>query len=187
MSRNLPPHPDLDHLRKQAKSLLQDLKRQDPTAKLADAQHVIARDYGFASWPKLKVHVESLTPGKANPFAGKWTANLSKSRQHPGNPFQSATLQFEVAGETVTISDVVVDASGREEHGRNTILADGNEHPSEHGHGYILVARWQGPQILETVAKKDGQMAGWGKYEVSDDHKTLTISGDKQMIVLDRN
>ena len=28
--------------------------------KLADAQHVIARDYGFASWPKLKEHVESL-------------------------------------------------------------------------------------------------------------------------------
>jgi ankyrin repeat protein len=28
--------------------------------KLADAQHVIARDYGFSSWPKLKEHVDSL-------------------------------------------------------------------------------------------------------------------------------
>jgi hypothetical protein len=29
--------------------------------RLADAQHVIARDYGFASWPKLKEHVEAAT------------------------------------------------------------------------------------------------------------------------------
>jgi ankyrin repeat protein len=28
--------------------------------KLADAQHVVARGYGFATWPKLKEHVESL-------------------------------------------------------------------------------------------------------------------------------
>ena len=49
------------------------------------------------------------------------------------------------------------------------------------------MATWRGSQVLETVAKKDGQVAGWGKYEVSDDGNTLTISGDKQLIVLDRN
>src|SRR5262249_20192907 len=31
------------------------------TVKLADAQHLVAREYGFASWPKLKEHVESLS------------------------------------------------------------------------------------------------------------------------------
>src|SRR5262249_34492415 len=29
--------------------------------KLSDAQHVIARDYGFSSWPKLKEHVDAVT------------------------------------------------------------------------------------------------------------------------------
>jgi hypothetical protein len=199
MSRNLPSQPNLEHLKKQAKDLLQDLKRKNPALKLADAQHALAREYGFASWPKLKVHVESLPrpvpsattldalPKKEGPFVGKWTANLSKSKRHPGNQFQSAMLEFVVAGDKVTIIDTVVDASGREEHGKNTILADGNEHTSEERNGYVLMARWHGPRIIETVAKKDGQVVGWGRYEVSDDGKTLTISGDEQMIVLDRN
>jgi glyoxalase superfamily protein len=60
MSRYLPPHPHLDHLKKQAKELLHELRLQNPALKLADAQHAIAREYGFASWPKLKSHVESL-------------------------------------------------------------------------------------------------------------------------------
>ena len=77
MSRELPAKPNLEHLKKQAKELLNDFQEGNPLAverlrslisqpmsadpKLADAQHAIARDYGFASWPKLKEHVESLT------------------------------------------------------------------------------------------------------------------------------
>ena len=60
MSRNLPPHPNLEHLRKQAKDLLHELKQENPALQLADAQHALAREYGFASWPKLKAYVESL-------------------------------------------------------------------------------------------------------------------------------
>lgn len=197
MSRALPPHPNLEHLKKQAKDLLQDLQQQNPGVKLADAQHALAREYGFASWPKLKVHVESLphtsdfrsttTFEKATPFEGKWVANLSKSKRHPGNQFQSAILEFAVAGDIVTITDIVVDAEGHEAHGKNTILADANEHSSEERDGYVLMARWRGPHVLETEAKKNGQKVGWGRYEVSDDGKTLTISGDEQIIVLDRN
>ena len=58
MSRNLPPHPNLEHLKKQAKDLLHDLQQRDPALKLADAQHALAREYGFASWPKLNAYVE---------------------------------------------------------------------------------------------------------------------------------
>lgn len=189
MSRSLPPHPNLTHLKKQAKDLLRDLKQQNPALKLADAQHALAREYGFASWPKLKVHVEALSlSGEAtalNPFVGKWTANISKSQRHPANQFQSALLEFSVLGNTVTIADVYVDDAGHEMRGKNTILADGVEYPSDNG--YTLTASWRGPRVLETFAKKDGQVAGWGTYEVSDDSKTLTISGDEQRIVLDRN
>jgi hypothetical protein len=60
MSRDLPPVPNLDHLRNQAKALLNELRPIAPSAKLADAQRVIARQYGFRSWPKLKAHVESV-------------------------------------------------------------------------------------------------------------------------------
>lgn len=76
MSRPLPAKPNLEHLKKQAKELLIDFHERKPeavalfrsfsssstpeAAKLADAQHMVARDYGFISWPKLKEHVESL-------------------------------------------------------------------------------------------------------------------------------
>ena len=58
MSRDLPPHPNFDHLKKQAKALLRTLREQNTAATLADAQHTLAREYGFASWAKLKAHLE---------------------------------------------------------------------------------------------------------------------------------
>jgi hypothetical protein len=51
----LPDRPNLRHLKDQAK----DLWKAGGAASLADAQFHIARLYGFASWPKLKAHVES--------------------------------------------------------------------------------------------------------------------------------
>lgn len=76
MPRTLPPNPSLEQLKHQAKELLKSSRALDPqallrieqylpnravAARLADAQLVIAREYGFASWPKLKLQVETLT------------------------------------------------------------------------------------------------------------------------------
>jgi ankyrin repeat protein len=77
--RPIPPRPNLERDRKQAKSLLDAVKRGDPAAleqfksfhprfaelagredlALHDAQLVIARQYGFASWPRWKQFVET--------------------------------------------------------------------------------------------------------------------------------
>jgi ankyrin repeat protein len=54
--RPLPDRPNLRHLKDEAKAL----KRSGAAASLSAAQFQIARLYGFASWPKLKAHVESL-------------------------------------------------------------------------------------------------------------------------------
>jgi hypothetical protein len=77
--RSLPDQPNLDHLKKQAKGLLRAFQqggaeaaarfralpstspREGREPKLADALHVIANEYGFASWPALKARVESLS------------------------------------------------------------------------------------------------------------------------------
>src|SRR5438270_10207419 len=53
--RPLPDRPSLRHLKDQAKDLLKTAAAKS----IADAQFKIARLYGFASWPKLKAHVES--------------------------------------------------------------------------------------------------------------------------------
>ena len=55
-SRPLPDRPNLRHLKDQAKDLLESGNAKS----LTDAQFKIARLYGFASWPKLKAHVDSL-------------------------------------------------------------------------------------------------------------------------------
>jgi len=56
--RSLPARPDLRHLRDEAKAR----RRRGEFATLALAHLAIAREYGFVSWPRLKLHVEALTP-----------------------------------------------------------------------------------------------------------------------------
>jgi ankyrin repeat protein len=56
MSRELPAKPSLEYLRKQAKQL----HRTMPQGKLSDAQHVLAREYGFCTWARLKSQVVTL-------------------------------------------------------------------------------------------------------------------------------
>jgi len=76
-ARRLPRQPSLEQLRKQAKDLLESYRsgvpaagaevnrfashRNDVPFALSDAQRVIARAYGFASWPKLKAFVDGVT------------------------------------------------------------------------------------------------------------------------------
>ena len=60
--RHLPERPSLEQLRKQAKEHLEIVRAANPSATLAAAQHALAREYGFESWPKLVHHVESVQP-----------------------------------------------------------------------------------------------------------------------------
>jgi ankyrin repeat protein len=84
MSKSLPPRPNLEHLKHQAKDLLKSHQSGDSPSllriqqshprfekvseaeiraakfSLSDAQLVIAREYGFANWPKLKERVDGI-------------------------------------------------------------------------------------------------------------------------------
>jgi ankyrin repeat protein len=75
-TRKLPERPDLNQLKFQAKELLRAFVERDPHAiaeinrfyrnpkenlALHDAQLVLARSYGYESWPKLKVYVDGVT------------------------------------------------------------------------------------------------------------------------------
>ena len=72
---SLPARPSLEQLKKRAKELLRAVRAADPAAvarlhgqlshhtgdaTLADAQLVIAREYGFTSWARLKRHVQTI-------------------------------------------------------------------------------------------------------------------------------
>ena len=56
VTRPLPPRPNLRHLKDQAKDLL----KAGGAESITNAQFKIAKLYRFASWPKLKAHVDSL-------------------------------------------------------------------------------------------------------------------------------
>jgi len=76
-TRRMREHPDLEQLKRQAKELLRDFVEGEAAAvaevnvhhraadaskfALHDAQLVIARSYGFDSWPKLKAYVDGVT------------------------------------------------------------------------------------------------------------------------------
>ena len=55
---SLPDPPNLEWLRKKAKSRLAELRAGNAGATLADAQRELAREYGFPSWRALKSHVD---------------------------------------------------------------------------------------------------------------------------------
>ena len=78
MTRALPPRPDIQHLRKEAKQLFIRLHRQAPEAQLADAQFILAAEYGFKSWGRLKTEVDRRN-------AERWAARLTE--QESFQPF----------------------------------------------------------------------------------------------------
>ena len=184
MSRHLPDRPNLEYLKKEAKSLLDTMQQSNRSAQLADAQHALARDYGFASWPKLKAHVESIAGTAPHPLDGRWIADVAQSQRHPANLFQRATIQFTVDDNTVNVEQEFVDQAGQLVRNHMTIVADGQ--PQAMANGYVLTARWRGAHALDTVATKNGAVVGAGRYELSPDGRRLTIVAADQVIVLDR-
>jgi hypothetical protein len=97
--RELPGDPSLEHLKNQARDLQQRVRSGDPDAvaavrefhpRLADvtgdspalarfaltaAQLVIARQYGFGSWARLRLHVAVVIRPAGSP--GSWPGPLS--------------------------------------------------------------------------------------------------------------
>jgi hypothetical protein len=61
--RPLPLLPHPDHLRKQAKAKLAAMKAHTPAVRLADAQRMLAEEYGFAGWAALQTEVARRTNG----------------------------------------------------------------------------------------------------------------------------
>lgn len=106
----LPTHPSLENLRKQAKRLHKSALADDSAAlaqvgpyfgdpskiSLQQAQLVIARDYGFSSWVRLKRHVES-GAGDAQTTEQRANRFLDLVCMHYGPDFNRGPAEFEQA------------------------------------------------------------------------------------------
>jgi ankyrin repeat protein len=114
----LPANPNLDQLRHQAKDLLRAAKRGEPDARrrieassaeltLAAAQLAVAREYGFASWAKLKDEIETRTlelAGKVEQFC---QASVSA---RPGRAARMLAETPEIANHSFAAAVVLGDA-----------------------------------------------------------------------------
>jgi ankyrin repeat protein len=93
--RHLPERPDLDQLKRQAKELLAGFAARESSAvaevqqyypgaplegfALHDAQLVLARAYGFDSWPKLKARVDGVTIDRLHGALEQGDANVARN------------------------------------------------------------------------------------------------------------
>ncbi len=104
-TRNLPNDPHLDHLRKQAKTLLKQVRADDPEAlalaaefhpvrTLTDAQLVIARSYGFPSWPRIVRHLELVDRYSRSPHRQEVGGPLDTPEQRADEFLRLATLHY---------------------------------------------------------------------------------------------
>ena len=138
--RSLPSRPDLDHQKKLAKELLRAFQEGDadaqarvrkelpdkPVIALADAQFVLAREYGFDSWARLREHIEERTAETQSP-AEQMHGALQKGDAHavrrllgqhaemralvnePLFPFDSPALVCFASGNNVALIDVLLE------------------------------------------------------------------------------
>ena len=111
---DLPPRPDLGQLHRQAKDLLRAARAGAPPAvariravsgrvTLAAAQLAVAREYGFASWPRLKAEVDARGSDLAQTVdafleasIGDWTGRaarmLASTPEIAGYDFRTAVV-----------------------------------------------------------------------------------------------
>jgi ankyrin repeat protein len=130
MTRQLPERPNLEHLRNEAKELQRSL-----SIKLSEAQLTLAREYGFASWPKLKRFVEGSPNRHAAFFAAvragdrataatllKEDATLVFAR-HP-NSFDAPALNLAATRNDIPLIDLLLD-HGADPNAKSTWWAGG--------------------------------------------------------------
>jgi hypothetical protein len=206
MSQLLPPLPNLEHLKGQAKDALRVVRRRMPSWKLADAQQAVARGYGFSNWPELKAHVDSLRrrPSEAVaghrprigrdsqrqrplPIAGTWILDAATSTANgPASVPGCVMLEFAVTETAITMTQVLVTSSGNDIAVKLAVRADGTGPPVRFGNGYVLHARVADSDHLEAVITQGEQVVSRGMYEASDDGQTLAFVTSAMRMVFDR-
>jgi hypothetical protein len=210
MSQRLPSIPNLGYLKKHAKDVLRVARHRNPRCRLTDAQHALARGYGFRSWPDLKVHIESLpepesgdrTPGRrapawrvtskihpakaGHPIAGTWTAAHLSADDNVPQHSAYLVVEFEVTGDTVSLVQISSNETGEQTAMKMAFRADGREHPFNFGHELVMQARWSDLRTLEMIVKHGDAIVSNGTYTVSQDGTSLVLSTIDRIVVLER-
>ena len=175
--RKLRPHPDLDQLKRQAKELLAAFhtgeqeavaevnahyRGADPaTFALHDAQLVLARAYGFDSWPKLKAYVDGQTVQRLAEFVK--AGDVAQARAMLERRPELADMQMTYGDERRCLHFAVMNRSPElvrllMQHGAN---ARAGVHPHRDATNSLTMALERGyDEIVAIIREEEQRRAG---------------------------
>jgi hypothetical protein len=110
-----------------------------------------------------------------SPFEGDWRAGIPAWIKNSSGGGVPSGISFAVTRDTVKITHRFV-TPNREVEGAEILLTDGKPHPSSNGPGWVVVAKWLNPHLLEVVHTGSGTRTATvhQTYSVAQDRKTLT-------------
>jgi hypothetical protein len=189
----LPARPSLEQLRKQAKDLLRDYRAGDAGSAtraravlprlgddrselaLADAQFVLAREYGFQSWAALVHHVQRLDPSSALP------PHRPPIRPVELRPGEIITLPDGGSAQADTVWSMYLAAhAGDLDHVKALVAR--NPGLARHEHNYTppihFAAREGHAQLVRFLLERGGVDPAYRSYPFQD--TLLTIAEDRE-------
>ena len=162
-TRAMRENPDIDQLKRQARELLEAYRAQSPDAvievaahhrtatpetfALHDAQFVLARSYGFESWPKLKAAVDGVTTTRLHEAVQKGDLGAARAllARRPeivdlmrGGPVWLRNTRPPHRGHEARRRDDAAAARGRSGHARRHLAQPRRDQPAHHRRGTRL-------------------------------------------------
>lgn len=111
---------------------------------------------------------------QAHAYDGRWVADIAASRFNGAVAVRSVALEVAITATSVSLTNRIVDTSGKEIVQGSTFVTDGTPHPnSDLMPGLIVVARWLSPRLLDTVLTRPDGVVDHVTYEWSEDGRTL--------------
>jgi hypothetical protein len=126
--------------------------------------------------------IASLTAGtvaqSADPFLGKWTLNLAKSKYNPGPPPKGSIATFTAAGaDRVRVVVEGVASTGDKVRWEYTAAHDGKSYPATGNPDADLVSLKRiNARSVEVTSRKGGKVTLVNTRTVSTDGRTMTVT-----------
>jgi hypothetical protein len=123
----------------------------------------------------------------SHPLAGTWAKRPSPSSAGRAQaPMDDMVFEFDLIDGTVTLTQIVIESTGRQSATRTVIQADGRDHSAEFGDALVLQATWTNDRTLELIFKHAEAVVSKWTYEVSVGGQSLVVSTTEHVVVFER-
>lgn len=123
----------------------------------------------------------------AHPLAGAWVMRPSApSRDHAPTAIDDMLVEFDLKDDALTLTQIVVGASGRPSAMKTALQPDGQDHATEFGDGLVLRASWTDERTLALRFTRDETVVGTWAYTASVDGRSLLVTTTDRVLTFER-